>query len=126
MTANLWHSCHVGTVEDFFAGRDHLRPLFEALAQFAAGIGPFRIEVLKTRISFVTRTRFASVIRLRRDGLVIGLWLKRRVESKRFSRVEHLERDDWIYELAVRSEDDLDDELRGWLAEAYSVGLQQG
>lgn len=125
VTANMWHSCHVGTRDEFFAGHEHLLPLFDALVAFVQGIGPFEVEVAKTRISFTTRTRFAGVARLRRDALVVGFWLKREVRSDRFLRVEHLERRDWVYQLLVRDESDLDDELRSWLEEAYRVGLQQ-
>ena len=124
VTANMWHSCFAGTVDDFLAKHIHLRPLFDALVRFVEEIGPFEIEVAKTRISFTGRTRFAGVARLRRDGLVVGFWLKRRIRSPRLARAEHLERRDWVYQVLVRTEDDLDDELRSWLAEAYRVGQQ--
>ncbi|MGZ5398192.1 MAG: DUF5655 domain-containing protein [Mycobacterium sp.] len=125
VTANVWHSCYVGSVEDFFAEHGHLRPLFDAYVAFVETIGPFTAEVVRTRISFVTRTRFAVVVRLRRDALVVGFWLKRAVVNARFTNVEHLGREDWVYQLVLRSEDDLDDELHRWLEEAYRVGLQR-
>jgi Domain of unknown function (DUF5655) len=125
VTTNMWHSCYVGTVDDFFANHHNLRPVFDAYVRFVEGIGPFTVEVVKTRISFVTRARFAGVVRLRRDAVVAGFWLKRAVSNERFLKVEHIERDDWVYQLLLRSEADLDDELRGWLEEAYSVGQQQ-
>jgi hypothetical protein len=49
---------------------------------------------------------------------------KRRVTSQRLSGVEHLKRDDWLYE-PLRSESDRDDELRGWLIEADRGGQQR-
>jgi hypothetical protein len=81
--------------------------------RFVETIGPFTVEVVRTRISFVTRARFAGVVRLRRDALVAGFWLKRAVNSTRFINVEHIERRDWVYQLLLRSEADLDDELHG-------------
>ena len=125
VTANLWHSCYVGTVDDFFTDHAGLRPLFDAYVAFVETIGPFTVEVVRTRISFVTRARFAGVVRLRRDALVAGFWLKREVRSDRFTKVEHIERRDWVYQLLLRSAADLDDELHGWLREAYEVGQQQ-
>lgn len=125
VTANMWHSCYTGNVDDFFATHAHLQPLFDALVRFVEKIGPFDVEVAKTRISFTGRTRFAGVARLRRDGLVVGFWLKRRIRSSRLARAEHLERRDWVYQVVVRTVDDLDDELRSWLAEAYRVGQQE-
>jgi hypothetical protein len=124
VTPHLWHSCYVGTVDAFFVDHAHLRPLFEGYVAFVETIGPFTVEVVKTRISFVTRARFAGLVRLRRDGLVAGFWLKRAVSRARFTRVEHLERHDWIYQHVLRSEADLDNELHGWLQEAYEVGQQ--
>jgi hypothetical protein len=123
--ANMWHSCHRGTVDDFFALHSHLRPVFDAFVSFVETIGPFTVEVVKTRISFMTRTRFAGVGRLRRDGLVASFWLKRPVASSRFLRVEHLEPSYWVYQVLVTSTDDLDDELHGWLEEAYALGRQE-
>ncbi|MCZ7536175.1 MAG: DUF5655 domain-containing protein [Acidimicrobiia bacterium] len=125
VTANVWHSCYVGTVDDFFANHKHLQPLFEELVALIRGIGTFDIEVVKTRISFTTRARFAGVARLRRDGLVVGFWLKRHLVSDRFLRVENLGSHDWVYQVVVRSPADLDDELLAWLAEAYTVGRQE-
>jgi hypothetical protein len=119
------HSCYVGTVDAFFAEHTYLRPLFDALVRFVETIGPFEVEVAKTRITFMIRTRFAGVDRLRRDGLVVHIWLKRTIESPRFSRIDHYPRNDSVYQLIVRSEDDLDDELHGWLEEAYRVGEQR-
>jgi hypothetical protein len=46
------------------------------------------------------------------------------VTSQRLSGVEHLKRDDWLYE-PLRSESDRDDELRGWLIEADRGGQQR-
>jgi hypothetical protein len=125
VTANLWHSCYVATVDQFFVNHSHLRPLFDGYVRLVETIGPFTVEVVRTRISFVTRVRFAGVVRLRRDALVAGFWLKRTVSSKRFIKVEHIERRDWVYQLLLRSEADLDDELRVWLTEAYQVGQQR-
>ena len=49
---------------------------------------------------------------MRPDAVVAGFWLKRAVRSQRFTKVEHIERQDWVYQLLLRSEADLDDELR--------------
>ena len=85
-------------------------------------IGPFTVEVVKTRISFVTRARFAGVVRFGGTRWSPGSGLKRPVSSGRFTKVEHIERQDWVYQLLLRSEADFDDELHGWLNEAYEVG----
>lgn len=54
-----------------------------------------------------------------------AFWLKHRIESPRFRKVEHYGGDDWGYYLRVESLDDLDDEVQEWLCMAYEVGCQQ-
>lgn len=71
----------------------------------------------------MARARFAGVV-FRRDHLVLGFWLKRRISSARL-KVQYLGRSDWVYELPIRSLEELDDEVRGWLGEAYLVGRQE-
>lgn len=72
----------------------------------------------------MVRARFAGV-QFRNDHLVLAFWLKRRVQSSRL-RHEHLERNDHLYELRLRTADDIDDRVGGWLCEAYLVGRQEG
>jgi len=52
VTANLWHSCHVGSVDEFFRDHAHLRPLFNAYVRFVEAIGPFDVEVVQSRCCF--------------------------------------------------------------------------
>ena len=72
----------------------------------------------------MVRVRFAGVTGLRKDGLVCGFWLKRRVGSTRFTNVELLGNHDWVYRFVLRDEAELDDEVRWWIREAYDVGRQ--
>ena len=83
------------------------------------------VNVNKTRISFQGRVRFAGISRVTRDGLVCNFWLKRRIDSPRFARVEHLPRSDFVYAFKLTDPAQLDDEMAAWLAEAYQVGQQQ-
>ena len=99
--------------------------LYEALVRMVREQGPFEQVPTKTRIAFMVRVRFTAVNRVRPDGsLVCHVWLKRRVESPRFTKIELLGRTDWVHHFVLRSEADLDDELRSWMREAYDVGRQ--
>lgn len=69
------------------------------------------------------RVRFAGVVRLRKDGLVCGFWLKRRIDSPRFTKVEHLGRTDWIYQFVLRARTSSTTRC-DWIREAYDVGCQ--
>jgi hypothetical protein len=101
------------------------RELFDSFVRLVGTIGPFDFAPAKTRVGFMVRVRFAGIQRLSDRGMTAGFWLKRRIESPRFTKVEHLGRDDWIYTFRVTSPDELDDEVLGWMREAYDVGLQR-
>ncbi len=125
MNRNPWHGCGDYTVDGFFAGRPaRLRELYDAWVSLAGEFGPFEQVPTKSRIAFMVRVRFAGVVRLRKDGLVCGFWLKRRIDSPRFVKWEHLDRTDRIYQFVLRDENELDDEVREWIREAYDVGRQ--
>jgi hypothetical protein len=122
---NLWHSCGPWTVEGFLEGKGpRARELFDAFVALVREVGPFTFAPAKTRVGFMVRVRFAGVMRLSDRGMTCGFWLKRRVDSPRFTKVEHLERDDWLYTFRVTDPAELDDEVRGWMREAYDVGRQ--
>lgn len=91
VTRNMWHSCVRSTAAHFFRDRDpRLRQLYRAYLAFVRRIGPVTVNVTKSRISFQGRVRFAGVAAVRKDALVAGFWLKRRIESPRFGRVEFI------------------------------------
>ena len=121
----MWHGCGEYSVDGFFEGKPaRLRELYDAWVALVGEFGPFELVPTKSRIAFMVRVRFAGVTRLRSDGLVCSFWLKRRVDSPRFSKRELLGRNDWVYRFVLRDEGELDDEVRGWIREAYEVGRQ--
>jgi len=126
VTRNMSHGCGEYSVDGFFDGTPTAaRALYEALVHVVGELGPFEQVPTKTRIAFMVRVRFAAVNRVRRDGsLVCHVWLKRRVKSPRFTKVELLGRSDWVHHFVLGSEADLDEEFRSWIREAYDVGRQ--
>ena len=123
VTQHMWHSCVRSTAAHFFSGRDpKLRQLYRDFLKFVRDIGPITVNVTKTRISFQHRVRFAGVAGLRKDALIAGFWLKRRIYSRRFSSVEFIPPDNYVYRFRLASPSDLDAEAGRWLAEAYHVG----
>jgi hypothetical protein len=125
VTRNLSHSCCQRTEEEFFGGPDAQRALYRAFLAFVERFGPVAVNVNKTRISFQGRARFASINRVTRDGLACHLWLKRRLESPRFARIEKLGRGDYIHNFKLTDTAELDEEAAQWIAEAYEVGMQR-
>jgi len=125
VTRNMSHSCRRLTEDDFFTGRDMQRTLYRSFLAVAERCGPVTVNVNKTRISFQGRARFASVNRVTRVGLACHLWLKRRLESPRFTRVEHLPPGDYVHHFKLTDPAEIDAEMAGWIAEAYEVGMQR-
>src|SRR6516162_901713 len=126
VTRNTWHSCTSFTVDDFFGKKVPAhKKLYRAFVQLVRECGPAKVNVNKSRISFQARVRFAGIPRVTRDGLVGGFWLKHRIESPRFTRVEFLPPNNYIYQFPITSEKDLDAEVLAWLRKAYKVGQQK-
>jgi hypothetical protein len=67
---------------------------------------------------------FAAFVPRRRwlDGHLV---LARAVESPRFTRVQVFSPHNVLHGLRLRAVDEVDDELAGWLREAYAVGEQR-
>jgi hypothetical protein len=124
VTRNLWHSCVIVPLERHFEGRPRARQLFDAYLAALESQGDVTIVSSKTRIAFMTRVRFAGC-QVRKDWLLAGFWLARKVDSPRFSKVEYLGPKAWVYYLPIRDEPDLDEEFLSWLAEARRVGNQE-
>ena len=65
--------------------------------------------------ALVPRTRWV-------DGHVV---LARRLESPRFRRVETYSPRNHLHAFRLAAPDEVDDDVRAWLAEAYEVGMQR-
>jgi hypothetical protein len=80
----------------------------------------------KTRLTCAARVRFAGLTP-RRDHFMASFALRRWIKSQRIVRTEEYGPRWRIHFLRVRSADDLDAELRGWLQESHdTVGQQLG
>jgi hypothetical protein len=125
VTRNIWHSCTSFSVDDFFRSAPQHKKLYRAFLKLVRKCGPVRVNINKTRISFQARVRFAGIPRVTNDGLVGGFWLKHRIESPRFTRVEFLPPNNYLYQFRITSEKGLDAEVLTWLREAYKIGMQE-
>lgn len=101
-----------------------MRALFDAVVSEINALGPVEILPEKTRIAFHVRMSFAQVTP-RRTWLDGHLVLARRVESPRFRSVQTFSPRNHLHVFRLEEISDIDDEFRGWLAEAYAVGEQR-
>jgi hypothetical protein len=127
VTKNLWHSCGAFTLEALFPRSD---PSVVALAwrfvDMLRALGDVQVIPQKTRLVCVARVRFAGFTP-RKDHFVASFALHRWLTSPRVRRKQDYGPKWRVHFVAIRSVDDLDDELKAWLQESHdSVGMQEG
>jgi Domain of unknown function (DUF5655) len=125
VTRSMPHSCDVRPLDEHFAGvKPELREAFDALVSTVRENGPVTVNAAKSRIAFQGRGRFAGIDRPRKDHLVASFLLTRAVRSPRLARVDYIPPYYYVHRLRLHDREEIDDEVRGWLAEAYQVGRQ--
>jgi hypothetical protein len=123
---NQSHTCAARRrLADHYAGRDpEVVATFRALVTAARSNGPVTVLAEKTRIAFQVRMSFAAFT-LRNhwvDGHVV---LARRRESARFRTVQVFSPRNVLHTFRLHSAKEVDEEVAGWLREAYAVGAQR-
>jgi hypothetical protein len=123
---NQWHACGPYSVESFLEGKspEAIR-LLNSFVELAKSCGPVTLAPAKTRIGFQARMIFAAVNRLSDRKLAAHVVLARRLASPRFTRIESLTPTSHVHHFQISRLEELDDEVRAWLCEAYSVGTNQ-
>jgi hypothetical protein len=83
-----------------------------------------RVLPEKTRIAFQVRMSFAQVTPRRHwlDGHVV---LARRLEHPRFRGIQTISPRNHVHVFRISAADEIDDEFRSWIEEAYRVGEQR-
>ena len=120
------HSCGRYSVDAFLAGKSaHSITLYEQFTALVSECGPVLVAPAKTRIGFQVRMIFAAVNKLTDRFLDAHVVLARRLNSPRFKRVEMMTPKCYVHHFRVHSLNDLDEELKTWLREAYHVGTQE-
>ncbi|MDQ1279502.1 MAG: hypothetical protein QG670_764 [Thermoproteota archaeon] len=123
VTKNMWHSCGSWSLESFFEGKGlKAREFFETLVSLTRRCGSFEFAPTKTAVYFMVRVRFAQVYRVSEKGMTFGFWLKRKIDNTRFSRVDYIPKNNWVYTVRITRREELDEEVLSWLCEAYKVG----
>lgn len=113
------------TLDEFFAGYEDARPLFDAVAALVASAGPAEIRVSKSQIAFSRRRGFAwawipeRYLKRPAAPLVLSLALDRRDDSPRFKQVVEPQPGRFMHHVELHAASDLDAEIAGWLREAW-------
>lgn len=117
----------------FFDKSPAALPLYEAFERRVLGeIEGVKIKVQKTQISFSNRRHFACVsllpVRRAKDRpdpyITVTFGLPRRESSPRVDAASEPYPNRWTHHVTVASEEEIDEELMGWVkaAAAFSAG----
>lgn len=119
------------TLDEFFAGYDESKPLFEALRRVIDDLGPVELRVTKSQIAFRRaparrRTAFAWVwlparyLRGRSAPLVLTLGFRQRDASPRWKEIVEPYPGRFTHHLELWSLAEIDDEVRALLRVAWA------
>lgn len=113
----------------FFAGLPEELALYETFrSRLLAEVGEARIRVSKTQITFSGKYGFAFVSHPRRKkdrGILVSFGLFHKQESDRIQYASEPYPNRWTHHMLVSSLEEIDDELMGWLKEAYWLSEQK-
>ena len=119
----------------FFEVMPGALPLYEQLLELVRQtVGPFSIRVQKTQITWSNRYVFACIsfakvrpAKLRpQTYLVVTFGLDHRVESPRIDIVTEPYPHRWTHHVLISAPEEIDNELLGWVREAYDFSAAKG
>ncbi len=112
-------------LDAFFAHHAPSRPLFDAVRAAVEAIGPSEVRVSTSQVAFRRRRVFAwawlpgQYLHGPHAPLVLTVTLRRRDPSPRWKEVVEPAPSRFTHHLEVRTVAEIDDDVRGWLREAW-------
>jgi len=113
------------TLDEFFHGYEPSRHLFDVVQEAIESIGPCELRITKSQIAFHRRKTFAwawipaKYLRGKTAPLVLSLSLPARNPSSRWKEIVEPYPGRFIHHLELFSVEDINEELRAWLWEAW-------
>ncbi|MDH3206023.1 MAG: DUF5655 domain-containing protein [Gemmatimonadota bacterium] len=121
----MWHSCSNYTLDDHFENvQPEVRATFDRFLEAVNACGPVTVIPQKTRIAIQAEVRFAGCV-VRKQWLLVHLWLTRRTEHRLLQRVEAYGPRSFGHRFRLDEADDVDEALCILVREAYRVGLRE-
>lgn len=112
------------TAEEFFEGSPDGLAIHDRVAEVVGSFGDVSTRVTRSQVAFRRDVGFAFVWRpeqyVRSEvPAVLSIALTHRVDSPRFKEVAHPSPRVWMHHLELLQVSQVDDEVRGWLREAW-------
>ena len=105
-------------IDDQYADRPHLRPIFDAIIDAASGLEHVVIQARKTYVSLVApRRTFARIVPTTKDRVDLGLRLDGKKPGGRLqpSKIHETMK----LQISLTTPAEVDDEVLEWLGKAY-------
>jgi hypothetical protein len=107
------------TVEEYFAtGPERERPIFDAVMEHLGTLGPVHVEPVSVGI-FLKRAQSFAQLRPKQRWVALSFSLPRTVRHPLINRKPIPHGGRYFHVVDLAGPDDLDDEIRSWLTEAY-------
>ena len=112
----------MGTRDALFAGKDEsVLSTYSCLLEALHELGPFKEEPKKTSIHLVRTSGFAGV-HPRKSYLILNLRTDYPLHTPRITKSEQVSKNRFHNEVKLTSPSEIDEELLGWLKDAYTLG----
>ena len=114
------HTCVPGvTVDASFAGRPPAqRAIYDEIIAHVASLGPVHEDAVSVGV-FLKADRKLAEVRPRSRDVWLALYLPRPDRDPRFARIFGPGGGRVVHILLLREPEDVDDQVRGWLTEAF-------
>jgi len=109
------------SVNDHFVNKDPaVRALYDQLVVLLRTFGPIEEDPKKTSIHLNRNSALAGV-ETRKDGLLLNIKSDHPIKNPRVLKAEKISSKRFHHKVRISSPNDLDDELKNWLQEAYTL-----
>lgn len=114
-------------IASFFSKMPEVIPLYERIeGKILDEFEDAKIEIRKTQIAFKSKRGFVYIwlpVRNMKNRpeyyLLLSISLNKRIDSPRITESVETYKNRWIHHLVIEKSEELNDELMGWIREAY-------
>ena len=107
------------TVNDHFINKDpSVRTLYDRLVSLLQTFGPIQEDPKKTSIHLNRKSALAGV-ETRKDYLLLNIKSNHAIKNPRIVKAEQVSAKRFHHKVRISSPNDIDEELKTWLEEAY-------
>ena len=104
--------------EYFASGPEFEKPIYDEVAPFVASFGDVIVEFVQVGVFFKAKRTFAELRPLTK-WTNLTFHLGREVKHPQIQRGVNYAPGRWYYTVRLKTPDDVTDDVRGWLAEAW-------